>query len=198
MRTRTVSSLFLLLSLLSPLAARATETFEIDTGHSHIGFGVRHMAVSTVRGSFPEFSGSAQVDLENLKNSSVEVTIAAASVDTSHEGRDKDLRDEAFFDVENHPEITFRSTAVERRGEKLVVVGDLTIKGVTKSVRMPVEIAGPIEDPWGNTRLGVSGTLTIDRTDFGLNYNRLLEAGGLVVGKDVTIEIDIELMRGAG
>lgn len=173
------------------------EKFQIDLGHSRVGFGVRHMAVSTVRGSFLEYSGSVEVDLESLANSSVEVTIVAASIDTRHEGRDNDLRDEAFFDVENYPEITFRSTSIEQEGDDLVAVGDLTIKGNTKSVHMPVEISGPIQDPWGNTRMGVSGRLTIDRTDFGLNYNRMLEVGGLVVGKEVEIEIDVELVKAA-
>lgn len=183
---------------LAPLTAQAGETFQIDTVHSRLGFGVKHMAVSTVRGSFQDYSGSAEVDLDDLANSSVQVTIQAASVDTDNERRDADLRAEDFFDVEDHPEITFESTSIERQGDQLVVVGDLTIKGNTQSVRMPVEVAGPVQDPWGNQRLGVSGRLTIDRTEYGLTYNRLLEAGGLVVGKEVDIEIDVELMRPVG
>lgn len=192
MKTRAPMLLLMILTL--PFLAQAEE-FQVDAGHSHVGFGVRHMAVSTVRGAFQEYSGSADVDLDNLANSSVELTIVAASIDTNQEGRDEDLRGEGFFDVENHPEITFSSTSIEQDGDALVVVGDLTIKGTTQSVRMPVELSGPIKDPWGNTRLGVSGRLTIDRTDFGLTYDRLLEAGGLVVGKEVKIEIDVELMR---
>jgi polyisoprenoid-binding protein YceI len=183
------------LFLVAPLTAGAAETYQIDTSHSRIGFAVRHMMVSTVRGSFLEYTGSARVDLEDLTQSSVEVTIEAASVDTDHERRDGDLHGEEFFDVADHPRITFRSTAVEAAGDELVVVGDLTIKGNTKSVRIPVELTGPVEDPWGNERLGVSGSLSVERDDYGLTYNRVLEAGGLVVGNEVTIELDIELMR---
>lgn len=190
------SALLAALLVLGPALVAAAETYQIDNSHSHIGFGVKHMVVSIVRGSFTDYSGSAEVDLDDLSNSSVEVTIAASSVDTRQSDRDDHLRSEDFFDVANHPQIAFRSTSIEQDGDDLVAVGDLTIRGVTKSVRMPIEVSGPIEDPWGNTRLGVSGRLTIDRTDFGLNYNRALEAGGLVVGRDISIEIDVELLKG--
>ncbi len=189
------SSLLTAFIVLVSALPSAAESFDVDPSHSSVGFGVRHMVVSTVRGAFTEFEGAAEVDLEDLTRSSVEVSIQAASVDTRQEDRDKHLRSEDFFDVENHPEITFVSTSIERDGDGLVAVGELTIRGTSRSVRMPVEIAGPVEDPWGNTRLGVSGRLTIDRTDYGLNYNRALEAGGLVVAKEVEIEIDVELVK---
>jgi polyisoprenoid-binding protein YceI len=183
---------------LAPALPVAAETFEIDSAHSRVGFAVKHMVVATVRGEFEAFEGAVDVDLEELTNSSVEVTIDATSVDTGEADRDEHLRSADFFDVANHPRLTFETTAIERDGDGLVAVGDLTIRGVTKPVRMPIEVAGPIQDPWGNTRLGVSGRLTIDRTDFGLNYNRALEAGGLVVGREVDVEIDVELIRRGG
>ena len=176
----------------------AGETFSIDASHSNVGFGVKHLVVSTVKGAFAEYEGSAEVDMEDFANSSVEVLIKAASIDTRQNDRDEHLRSADFFDVENHPEITFRSTSIERDGDDLVAVGDLTIRGNTKSVRMPIEVNGPVTDPWGNFRLGVSGRVTIDRTEFGLTYSRALETGGLVVGKDVEIEIDVELVKQAG
>ncbi len=183
---------------LVPALAAAGETFQIDASHSSVGFGVKHMVVSTVRGAFAEYEGTADVDMDDFANSSVEVTIKAASIDTRQGDRDEHLRSADFFDVENHPEITFRTTAIEREGDDLVAVGDLTMRGITKSVRMPIEVNGPVQDPWGNTRLGVSGRLSIDRTEFGLTYNRALEAGGLVVGKEVDIEIDVELVKQGG
>ena len=192
------SVIFALLLALLPMAAIAGETFKVDAGHSSVGFAVTHMAVSKVRGAFLEYSGSADVDLESLTASSVEVTIAAASVDTRQADRDEHLRSADFFDVESHPEIRFVSTSIEETDAGLVAVGDLTIRDVTQSVRMPIEVSGPIVDPWGNTRMGVSGRLTIDRTEFGLSYNRLLEAGGLVVGKEVDIQIDVELVKSGG
>ncbi len=196
MKTARIAAIAVL--ALAPAIATAAETFQIDASHSNVGFGVKHMVVATVRGAFSEYEGSATVDLGDLTNSSVEVSIKTASIDTRQADRDQHLRSADFFDAENHPEMTFRSTSIERDGDDLVAVGDLTIRDVTRSVRMPIEVSGPIQDPWGNTRLGVSGSLTIDRTEFGLTWNQALETGGLVVAKDVEIEIDVELVKKGG
>lgn len=194
MKRRTIWILAGLL-LLPGLASAETENFEIDKGHSRIGFGVKHMLVSTVRGEFLEYSGMARIDVADPLSAEVEVVIHTDSVNTNQERRDEHLRSDDFFNAEEYPEITFRSKRVEQQGDGLLIVGDLTIRDTTKEVIMPVEVAGPIQDPWGNTRMGVSGELTIDRTEFGLSYNNTLETGGLVVGHDVKIQIDVELVQ---
>ena len=148
-----------------------------------------------MRGEFLEYSGLARIDVANPLGAEVEIVIHTDSVNTNQERRDEHLRSDDFFNAEEYPEITFRSKRVEQQGDGLLIVGDLTIRGTTKEVMMPVEVAGPIQDPWGNTRMGVSGELTIDRMEFGLSYSDALETGGLVVGKEVKIQIDVELVQ---
>lgn len=171
----------------------AAETYTIDGAHTTVGFGVRHMTVSTVHGRFTGVSGTAEVDAEDLTNSSIEVTIDAASVDTANENRDNHLRSADFLDVENHPEIRFVSKAIEKSGDDYLVTGDLTIRGVTQEVQMPTTIAGPIDDPRGGSRMGIEAQLEIDRHDFEVNFSSLLDNGGLVVGNEVKITIGAEL-----
>jgi polyisoprenoid-binding protein YceI len=150
------------------------------------------MVVSTVRGSFGVFEGTISVDSEDLAKSSVEVKIDAASIDTANEQRDNHLRSADFFDVENHPEITFKSGSIKQVGDGFVAVGNLTIRGNTRLVELPFTVKGPIDDPWGNRRIGVQiEPITIDRKEFGLMWSKALETGGLVVGDEVTIELAV-------
>ena len=170
----------------------AANEFTIDSVHSSVGFAVDHMVVSTVRGSFGDFGGTIYLNDEDLTKSSVEVSIDAASIDTANEQRDTHLRSADFFDVENHPQITFISGSVKKVGDSYVAVGNLTIRGNTRLVELPFTVKGPIGDPWGNRRIGVQiEPITIDRKEFGLMWSKALETGGLVVGDEVTIELAV-------
>ena len=186
-----------LAAVLSLPAAAATSTWQIDPNHSAAQFAVRHLAISTVRGAFTKVSGTIQFDDKDVAKSSVDVTIDAASVDTRVEGRDKDLRSDHFFEVEKYPTLTFKSTKVEQvEVGKLKVTGDLTIHGVTKQVVLDVE--GPtaaVKDPWGNQRAAASATTKINRQDFGVKWNAKMDNGGWVVGDDVAITIDVEMVQ---
>lgn len=186
-----------LAAVLSLPAAAATSTWQIDPNHSAAQFAVRHLAISTVRGAFTKVSGTIQFDDKDIAKSSVDVTIDAASVDTRVEGRDKDLRSDHFFEVEKYPTLTFKSTKVEQvEVGKLKVTGDLTIHGVTKQVVLDVE--GPtaaVKDPWGNQRAAASATTKINRQDFGVKWNAKMDNGGWVVGDDVAITIDVEMVQ---
>jgi polyisoprenoid-binding protein YceI len=174
----------------------AVGTYGLDPTHTHVGFVVRHMMVSKVRGRFTKFDGKVVI-AENPTDSTTEVTIDAASIDTREETRDADLRSANFFDVENHPSIAYTSTKVSPSGDEWVVDGDLTIRGVTRSVPLTVTFEGGANDPWGNARIGFSATAEIDREDFGLTWNVALEAGGFMVGKSIKIEIEAELVKQA-
>jgi polyisoprenoid-binding protein YceI len=163
----------------------------IDTSHSHIQFVARHMMISKVRGSFREFSGTVVIADEPTQ-SAVDVVINAASIDTGDAARDEHLRSPEFLDVEHHPEIRYRSTAVRSQGNKWAVDGLLTIKGVTREVALSVEFCGAQPDPWGNVRAGFLANTEIDREDFDITWNQMLESGGFLVGKGIRIEIDAE------
>ncbi len=181
-----------LMAVIASSGNAAAQEFVMDTSHAHVGFGVKHFTVSTVRGVFNDYQATVDYDAEDPAESSVEVTIQAASIDTRHQRRDDHLRSEDFLDAENHPEITFSSTSVAETDGGFDVTGDLTIRGVTKEVVLPVEVLGPITDPLGLQRMGVSGELTIDRKEFGVAWNRTMETGGLFVGEEVTISIEGE------
>lgn len=175
-----------------------TGDYDFDTTHSRFGFVARHALVTKVRGSFTEFAGSAHIDGEDPTKSSATLTIQVASVDTSNEQRDGHLRTNDFFDAENYPTITFTTTSIEAvDSENYKVNGDLTIRGVTKPVSVDFEFTGMVKDPWGNDRIGFQGTTVINRTDFGVNFNAALEAGGVLVSEKVTIEIDISAVKRA-
>jgi polyisoprenoid-binding protein YceI len=170
----------------------AVGTYAIDPSHTRLGFAVRHMAVSKVRGGFNRFEGTLEL-AENPVDSKVSVTIEADSVDTRDENRDNHLRTNDFFDVPNHPTWTFVSTAIRPvDATDWKVEGDLTIRGTTKQVTLDVELEGVVKDPYGNHRVGFSASTTIDREDFGVAFGAVMEAGGLVVGKKVDIEIEAE------
>ena len=173
----------------------AAGTFEIDTSHSTLQFVARHLMVSKVRGRFGSYSGIITIADDPLE-SSVTVTIDPATVDTGDDGRDAHLISADFFAVEEHPEITFRSTAVRPvTGNRFDVDGELTIRGVTKTVTIPAEFEGVAGDPWGNERIGFSAQVEVDREAFGLTWNQALEAGGVLVAKTVKIDIDVQGVR---
>jgi polyisoprenoid-binding protein YceI len=178
-----------------PLLA-GTTTYKIDPKHSDAQFAVTHLMISTVRGEFHGINGTVAYDDADVSKSSVEVTIDATSVDTREPDRDKDLRSDHFFDTANHPTMTFRSTKVESAGPgKLKVTGELTIRGNTKPVVLEVSVPKPaIKDPWGLQRTAISGTTKINRQDFGVSWNKTLDSGGVVVGDDVNITLDVEMI----
>ena len=178
-------------------AGAATSTWQIDPNHSSAQFAVKHLGLSTVRGAFTKVNGAVELDSSDVTKSSVTVTIDAASVDTRVENRDKDLRSDHFFDVEKYPTITFKSTKVEQVSPgQLKVTGDLTIHGTTKSVVLDVEGPTlPAKDPWGNQRVAASATTKVNRQDYGVKWNATMDNGGLVVGNDVTITIDVEMFQ---
>jgi polyisoprenoid-binding protein YceI len=186
-----------LVTVLSMPGTAATSSWQIDPNHSAAQFAVRHLAISTVRGAFTKVSGTVQLDDKDITKSSVDVTIDTASVDTRVEARDKDLRSDHFFDVEKYPTITFKSTKVEQvEAGKLKVTGDLTIHGVTKQAVLDVEgPTAPVKDPWGNQRAAVNATTKINRQDYGMKWNTKMDTGGLVVGDDVAITIDAEMVQ---
>lgn len=170
----------------------AVGTYGFDTAHTTLGFTVRHMAVSKVRGSFTRFGGEIHI-AERPEDSSVSVTIEPDSVDTREENRDNHLRSEDFFDVAHHPEWRFESVAVRPAGAAdFEIDGHLTIRGVTKEVTLAAELEGVVTDPYGNHRVGFSARTTINRDDFGVSFGAVMEGGGLVVGKKVDIEIEAE------
>jgi polyisoprenoid-binding protein YceI len=167
-------------------------TWTIDPSHTEIGFVARHLMVTKVRGQFADFTGTVTV-ADDLAASEVEVVVQMTSIDTRSADRDAHLRSADFFDVENHPQMTFRSTAFD--GETLT--GDLTIKGVTKPVGFEVEFGGTATDPWGNTRAGFEASATVNRKDWGLEWNVALESGGVLVSDKVTLTIEVELLKQA-
>jgi polyisoprenoid-binding protein YceI len=187
------------LLLLATAAFNADETREkdperyvIDRSHTQLTFVVRHMLVTNVRGKFNTFEGEILLDQQDITKSSVQVTIETASVDTDHERRDADLRGEDFFAADRFPTLKFVSKRIEQDGEGLVLVGDLTMRDVTKEVEIPFDLVGPVETGQGQKRIGIEGALTVNRFDWGLKWDRKIESGGLVVAEDVKIELNIE------
>jgi polyisoprenoid-binding protein YceI len=175
-----------------------TNQWNIDGAHSGINFSIRHMVVSKVRGRFGKFSGTVDLDAADLTRSTINVAIDAASIDTGTVQRDHHLRSADFFDVERFPELRFRSTRIERAGgDRYRVVGELTIRDVTRDVTLDVEYGGQAKDPWGNERAGFLAKASIDRKDFGLGWNQVLEAGGLLVGDRVDIELEVQAVKAA-
>jgi polyisoprenoid-binding protein YceI len=175
---------------------RGATVWNIDADHSEVGFAVKHLMVATVKGTFRRFGGQVTLDENNIGNSVISADIDVSSIDTRQEQRDAHLRSPDFFDVENHPTMTFRSQNVERlRHGYLRVVGDLTIRGVTREVVLDVEETGRGGDPWGNQRIGYNARATINRDDFGLTWNQALETGGVLVSSDVRINLDLQIVK---
>jgi polyisoprenoid-binding protein YceI len=174
-----------------------TGDYVIDASHSRLGFSARHAMVTTVRGQFADFDGTAHVDAENPAASTVSINIRPASISTGTADRDGHLVSADFFDVENNPAITFTSTKVERDGAEWTITGDLTIKGVTKPVTIPFEETGTAVDPFGNTRVGFEGATTINRKDWDLSWNAALETGGVLVSEKIKLEFDVSAIKSA-
>jgi polyisoprenoid-binding protein YceI len=175
----------------------ATTTWQIDPAHTAAGFSVKHMMIATVRGQFKGVTGTVNWDDQDISNSIVDVTIDASTVDTGEPKRDADLKSANFFDVANYPTITFKSTKIERiSAAKMKVAGNLTIHGITKPVVLDVEgPSGAIKDPYGKTRVALNATTTVNRMDYGVKWNAKMDGGGIVVGDDVSINIDLEMIK---
>jgi polyisoprenoid-binding protein YceI len=184
-------------AVLSLPAAAANSNWQIDSAHSSAQFSVRHLAISTVRGAFSKVTGTVALDDKDITKSTVDVTIDVTTVDTRESDRDKDLRSDRFFDVAHYPSMTFKSKKVEQVAPgKLKVTGDLTIRGTTKEVVLDVDgPTAPIKDPWGNQRAAATATTKVNRQDFGVKWNATLDNGGVVVSDDVSITIDVELVK---
>lgn len=169
--------------------------FKVDTAHTNVGFRVTHLVVAKTTGSFNEFDASFSYDPEDMSSFSLTATIQTASVDTNNGRRDNHLRSPDFLDAASHPTITFASTGLRMDADGLVVIGDLTIRGVTRSIEMPVTVVGPVAGPRGAVVVGIEGRAEIDRHDFGVSWNNTLDNGGLIVGAEVRIEIDAEFIQ---
>lgn len=175
-----------------------TGTWTLDDTHTRLGFSARHAMVAKVRGSFNDFTGTVTVPAEGIAGASVEVTVNASSIDTRNADRDGHLKSNDFFDMENYPQITFKSTKIAPNGSGGVdVTGDLTVKSTTKSVTIPFEYAGTATDPFGNLRAGFEGTTTINRSDFDLTWNTPLDTGGVLVSEKITLEIEVSAIKSA-
>ena len=186
------------MSLLAIPAAASAGTWEIDPAHSTIEFSVKHMMVSTVKGQFEKVKGTTELDDKDVTKSTLEVTIDLASVNTHEPKRDGHLKSPDFFDIAKYPTATFKSTKVQKAGKKLKVTGDLTLHGVTKPVVLDVEGPSPAsKTPFGTTVRGVHATGKIDRKDFEIGWNKVLDNGGVLVGNEVTLEFNAELTEKA-
>ena len=176
----------------------STQQWDFDLSHSSINFHVRHLMVSKVHGRFAKWTGSLELDEEDITRSKIAVSIDASSIDTKEDKRDAHLRSPDFLEVETFPTIEFKSTGIKRIGDELYeVLGDLTIHGVTKPVKLEVEGGTRVADPWGGTRTGFSARTTISRKEFGLTWNMALEAGGFLVGDKLDIGLEIEAVKKA-
>ncbi len=183
----------LLVAFVATLPAfAAVETYSIDKAHSEVSFQIRHL-VTNVRGQFDDYNGVIKMDAEKPESSSVEFTIQAASINTFNADRDKHLRTPDFFDVEKFPTITFKSTSIKKTSASAYeVMGDFTMHGVTKPITLKVTFLGKVADPWGNTKAGFETAASLNRKDYGINWNKALDAGGFILGEEVKIAINLE------
>jgi polyisoprenoid-binding protein YceI len=182
----------------SQVQENSLTSWEIDPAHSSANFSIRHMMIAKVNGGFTRISGKLRLNPKDLSKSSIEALIDSASIDTREQKRDEHLRSADFFDVQKYPTITFNSKRVEKSSGEIRVTGDLTLHGVTKEIVLTVEgMDSEMKDPWGNVKIGASATTRIKRKDFGLSWNAALEAGGMLVGDDVTITLDIQFVKKA-
>lgn len=172
-------------------------SFTLDTAHSSFEFSVRHMVISSTKGRFAKFDAVADINESDLTRSSATINIDANSVDTREEARDNHLRSADFFDAANFPQITYTTTRIEKKGGDYRIIGDLTVRGNTHEVPLDAEVTGPVKDPSGNTRYGISAQGKINRKDWGLNWNAALEAGGVIVGDEVKLSAELELVEKA-
>jgi polyisoprenoid-binding protein YceI len=171
----------------------AAERYTIDPAHTRVGFAARHFGINTVKGKFNEFAGKLVMDGNVLKEATA--TIQVQSIDTGVKQRDDHLRTPDFFDAKAHPTITFKTKRIENAGSQVVMIGDFTMRGVTKELRLPVTLSKPIKDPWGATRVGLETKAKLNRKDYGIKYNDVLESGIAAVGDEIEIEINAEAIK---
>lgn len=190
-----VVSALSVLALAAPVLA--ADAYKIDAAHSSVGFSVKHLVITNTKGVFKDFAGSVVYDEKDLAKSSVDVTIQVVSIDTANAKRDEHLRTADFFDAATFPVVTFKSSKVEKADSGYSMTGTLTMRGVSKEVTFPFSMTGPVQDPWGNTRFGAEGSLTVNRQDYGISWNKTLDNGGLVVGDEVKIELVVEAVKEA-
>lgn len=173
----------------------AKTKWTIDPTHSRVGFKVKHMMFTNVSGNFNDYSATIETEEDDFSNPSIVFTAAINSIDTSNTDRDNHLKSADFFDVEKFPNLTFKVSAFEPKGDDYEVTGDLTIKDVTKKISFPAEFSGLMKDPWGNTKAGLNVYGKINRKDFGLNWNAALETGGVLVGEEVKLDVELQLLK---
>lgn len=190
-------ALTVLASLLLTPQAFAADTYKPDVAHTLVGFSARHFVITKVRGKFNDFSATITYDENDITKSSMTGTIKVASIDTDNEKRDDHLRSADFFDVEKFPEITFKSKRVEKKEKNYVLIGDLTMRGVTKEAAVPFTVTDKITDPQGKTRIGFEANLRLNRQDFGIAWSKTMDNGGLVVSDTIDIEIIVEAIKGS-
>ncbi|MEJ2536554.1 MAG: YceI family protein [Calditrichia bacterium] len=174
----------------------SAEKYVADKAHSNIGFEVKHLVFTTVPGKFQDYQVEFVFDQNDLSNSSINAAIKTASIDTDNEKRDNHLVSADFFDAEQHPEITFMSKEIMKSDDGYVAKGTLTMRGVSREIELPFKILGTMKDPWGNTKMGVESELTINRQDYNVNWNKPLDAGGVLVSNDVKIKLELQLQEG--
>jgi len=176
----------------------ATTKWVLDSTHSELGFKIKHLMITNVSGSFNNFQGEVETEGEDFSTAQINVTVDMASISTNNEQRDEHLRNSDFFEVENHPELTFKSTRIEKvDSDTFTLNGELTLKGITKPVKLNVEYNGVTKDPWGGERAGFVITGKINRSDWGVNFNGVLETGGLMLGEEVKINSEVQLVKQA-
>jgi polyisoprenoid-binding protein YceI len=188
--------LFTLMFIVSTITMNAQTTWKLDAAHSKVSFSVSHMVISEVTGRFNDFDATIVQTKDDLSDSKLTATIKTKSIDTDNEGRDKHLRSADFFDAEKYPEIMFNSKSFEKTGKDTYkITGDLTMHGVTKPVVLDTKFNGTMSDPWGNTKAGFKAEGKVNRKDFGIVWNKTLEAGGLLVGEDIGVTINVEMSK---
>ena len=192
---KTKSLLFAVALVFAAAQMATAATYTVDNVHSQVHFKVAHLVVANVRGVFNDYTAKIEADPAKKTVQNVEAVIKIASIDTRNQKRDEHLRSADFFDAANHPEMTFKSTKISGSGDDVTVVGNLTIRGNTRPVTLKGSFSGEVKDPWGNTKAGFEATGKINRQDFGLTWNKALETGGLVVGDEVEIGLEIEAAR---
>lgn len=189
---RIVSGIGIAAGIVSLTAMTHAATYQVDPVHSKVGFSVKHLGISQVQGAFTNFSGTIDYDAEKPENSKAQGTVSVASVDTGVAARDKHLRSPDFFDVEKYPDIKFETLSARKDGEEWVVKGRFTLHGFTREIDLRGTLDGPVKDPWGKMRIGLTATTTINRQDYGVKWSQKMDAGGLVVSDLVKIELHIE------
>lgn len=192
---RSISTTVLALLIFAPLLSAAATTYDIDRSHSAVEFGVSHMVITTVKGKFTRFTGSIVYGGDDLDAWEIHGTIETASIDTDEKDRDNHLRSPDFLDADKYPEITLKSKQIRREGDRYVGVGEFTLHGVTREVEIPFTLKGPVTDPWGNQRIGIEASWQLDRRDYGIEWSKTLDNGGLLVGNEVGIDIHIEAIH---